>query len=100
MSRTTWAALIIAFGIIALAIPFVGFSLPPCFGRVPDGQVSAECMAQWEAAMPLFPQRFVYVMGVPGSAAVSFLGLIGIALAVAVTRRSRQRSSVSLPDAD
>jgi hypothetical protein len=93
MSRTTWATLLVLFGLISVAIPFVGYSLPPCFGRVPDGQISAECMAQWQSAMPLFPQRFVYVLGVPMSAVVSFLALTGIALAVALTRRSRQRPS-------
>jgi hypothetical protein len=93
MSRTSWAPLLILFGLISLAIPFVGYSLPPCFGRVPDGQISAECMAQWQAAMPLFPQRFVYVFGAPMSAVVSFLALTGIALVVDLTRRSRQRSS-------
>ena len=92
MSRTTWATLLILFGLMSLAIPFVGYSLPPCFGRVPDGQISAECMAQWQAAMPLFPERFVYVLGVPLSVVVSFLALTGIAFAVDVTRRSRQRS--------
>jgi hypothetical protein len=93
MSRTTWATLLILFGLHSLAIPFVGYSLPPCFGRVPDGQISAECMAQWQAAMPLFPQRFVYVLGVPMSVVVSFLALTGLALVVDVARRSRQRSS-------
>ena len=93
MSRNTWATLLILFGLISLAIPVVGYSLPPCFGRVPDGQISAECMAQWQAAMPVFPQRFVYVLGVPMSVVVSFLALTGIALVVDVARRSRQRSS-------
>jgi hypothetical protein len=93
MSRTTWARLLILFALISLAIPFVGYSLPPCFGRVPDGQISAECMAQWRAAMPVFPQRFVYVLGSPMSVVVGFLGLTGIALVADVTLRSRQRSS-------
>ena len=93
MSRTTWATLLVLFGLISLAIPFVGYSLPHCFGRVPDGQISAECMAQWQATMPLFPQRFVYVLGVPTSVVVGFLALTGIALVVDWTRRSRQRSS-------
>jgi len=85
--------LLILFGLISLAIPFVGYSLPPCFGRVPDGQISPECIAQWQAAMPVFPQRFVYVLGVPMSVVVSFLALTGIALMVDVARRSRQSSS-------
>lgn len=93
MSRTTWATLLIVFGLISLAIPFVGYSLPPCFGRIPDGQISGECLAQWQASMPLFPQRFVYVLGVPTSVVVSFLALTGIVLVVDVARRSRQRSS-------
>jgi hypothetical protein len=100
MSRTTWAALLVVFGLISLAIPLIGYSLPPCFGRVPDGQISAECMAEWQAAMPLFPERFVYVLGVPGSVVVSFLALTAIALVVDVARRSRQRSSreIARPD--
>ena len=82
--------LLILFGLISLAIPFVGYSLPGCFGSVPDGKVSAECLAKWQAAMPLFPQRYVYVLGVPVSVVVSFLALTGIALVVDVARRSRQ----------
>ena len=93
MSRTTWATLLILFALISLAIPFVGYSLPSCFGRVPDGKISAECMAQWQAEMPLFPERFVYVLGVPMSVVVSFIALTGIALVVDAARRSRQRSS-------
>jgi hypothetical protein len=98
MSRNTWATLLMLFGFISLAVPFVGYALPPCFGTVPDGQISAECMAQWQAAMPLFPQRFVYVLGVPISVVVSFVALTGIALVVHVARRSRQRPSSDFGD--
>lgn len=88
MSRTTWAILLALYALVALAIPLVGYSLPPCFGNA-EGHVSAECMGRWEAAMPVFPQRFVYVLGVPMSAVVSFLSLTGMTLVIDVARRFR-----------
>jgi hypothetical protein len=90
MSRTAWAILLVVYAAVAVAIPIVGYSLPPCFGNA-EGHISPECMAQWEAAMPLFPQRFVYLLGVPMSALVSFLALTGMTLIVDVTRRFRRR---------
>jgi hypothetical protein len=89
MSRTTWAILLALYGLVALAIPLVGYSLPRCFGNA-EGYVSADCMARWEAAMPLFPERFVYLLGVPMSAVTSFLALTGITLLVDVARRFRR----------
>ena len=92
MSRKTWALLLALFALAALAVPFFGYSLPFCTGGF-DGQVSAECVARWEAAMPVFPQRFVHLLGVPVSAVVSFLILTGIALLFDVARRTRRRHS-------
>ena len=88
MSRKTWALLLALFALVALAVPFLGYSLPYCTGGL-GGQVSAECVARWEAEMPLFPQRYVYLLGVPMSAVVSFVALTGIALVFDVARRSR-----------
>ena len=99
MSCKTWALLFALFALAALAVPFLGYSLPFCTGGF-DGHVSAECMARWEAEMPAFPQRFVYLLGVPMSAVASFLALTGIALVVDVTRRSRRKARVTLRDAD
>jgi hypothetical protein len=90
MNRKTWALLLALFALVALAVPFVGYSLPPCLGNA-EGQVSAECIARWEDAMPLFPQRFVERLGVPLSAVVSFLALTGTTLVVDAARRSRRR---------
>lgn len=92
MSRTTWAILLAIYGVVALAIPFVGYSLPFCSGGI-AGRMSAECVAQWEAALPLFPQRFVYLLGVPMSGVVSLLALIGVTLIFDLARRYRRRSS-------
>ena len=92
MNRTTWAVLLSLYGLVALAVPFLGYSLPPCFGNA-EGQISAECMARWEAAMPLFPERLVYVLGVPTSALVTFLTLTGMTLVIDVSRRSRRRAA-------
>lgn len=91
MSRTTWAILLVFYAVVAVAIPFVGYSLPPCFGNA-EGHISPECMAGWQAAMPLFPQRFVYVLGVPMSAVVTFAALTGMTLAIDAARRSRPGS--------
>ena len=90
MSRTTWAILLVLYAAVAVAIPFVGYSLPPCFGNA-EGQVSPECVTQWQTAMPLFPDRFVYTLGVPMSGLVSFLALTGITLAVDLARRAGRK---------
>ena len=92
MKRTTWAILLPIYGLVALAIPGVGYSRPFCSAPA-GGRVSAECMAQWEAAMPLFPQGFVYLLGVPMSGVVSLLALVGITLIFDLARRYRRRSS-------
>jgi hypothetical protein len=70
----------------------MGYSLPPCLGNA-DGQVSADCIARWEAAMPVFPDRFVYLLGVPMSAVVTLIALIGITLVFDVARRALRSSS-------
>ena len=82
------------FGVVAIAVPFVGYSMPFCSGGV-DGQMSAECVARWEAAMPPFPQRFVAVLGVPMSAVVSFLALTAIAVAIDLARRLSRRRGLT-----
>jgi hypothetical protein len=92
MSRTKWAVLLALFALAALAVPFLGYSRPFCTGGV-DLEVSKVCMAEWEALMPAFPQRFVYLLGVPMSAVVIFLVLTGIALVVDMARRSRRKPS-------
>ena len=89
VSRRKWAILLALYALVALAVPFVGYSLPPCFGDL-EGHISAECMARWEAAMPMFPQRFVYVLGVPMSTTVTFLALTGMTLVVDVAWRFRR----------
>lgn len=91
MSRTTWVVLLALCGLVALAVPLVGYSLPPCLGNF-EGHISPECMAHWESAMPLFPQRFVYLLGVPMSAVVTFLALAGGVLVYGWARRRRRRS--------
>lgn len=89
MTRKTWALLVVIYAAAAVAVPLVGYSLPFCTGGI-SGTVSAECVARWEAAMPLFPERFVYLLGVPMSAVVSFLALTGMTLVVHVARVSRR----------
>jgi hypothetical protein len=91
MTRRTWILLLALYTAVAAAVPLVGYSLPPCFGNA-QGQVSAECLAQWEAALPLFPHRLVAVLGVPVSALVTFYTLAGLTLIVDVVRRIRGRS--------
>jgi hypothetical protein len=92
MRRKTWALLLALFALAALAVPFLGYSVPFCTGGF-QGQVSAECVARWEGAMPVFPQRFVHLLGVPMAAMVSFLALTGITLVFDLARRSRRRHS-------
>jgi len=94
MRPRTWVLLLAIFGVAAIAVPFLGYSLPFCTGGI-DGQVGAECMAEWEAAMPVFPQRFVYVLGRPMSAAVTFLALTAIAIAVYLARRLGRRRGLT-----
>ena len=91
MSRTTWVILLALYALVALAVPLVGYSLPPCLGNS-EGHISADCLAHWEAAMPVFPQRFVYLLGVPMSAVVTFLALAGGTLVYGWARRRRRRS--------
>jgi hypothetical protein len=89
VSNVKWVLLLGLFGCVALAVAFVGYSIPPCFGDS-TGHASAECMARWESTMPIFPDGFVHALGVPLSAAVTFLVLTGGALLVTyVRRRSR-----------
>jgi len=99
MSWTRWAILLALYGLVALAIPLVGYSLPPCFGNA-EGHISAGCVAHWEAAMPVFPQRFVYQLGVAMSAVISLLGLTGITVVLDLARRSRRRRRPTLRHGD
>lgn len=95
MRWTTWAKLLALYVLVAVAVPFVGYSLPPCFGNA-EGVISPACMIPWEAAMPLFPERFVYVLGAPMSGVVTFLALTGATLVVDLARRFRARRSSDL----
>src|SRR5689334_6647400 len=97
MSRTTWSALLALFGVYSLAVPLVGYSVPPCLGRLPDGGTSPECIAQWQASMPLFPERLVYALGVPLSVVVIFAAMVGVTLVVHLARRRRSDSSHDIP---
>lgn len=99
MTRTTWAVLLALYALAALVVPVVGFSLPPCLGNA-EGHLSAGCMAQWEASMPLLPQRFVEVLGVPQAAVVTFLALAGTTVVVDAVRRVRKPGRMTLPDGE
>lgn len=86
-----WVLLLGLFGIVALAVAFVGYSIPPCFGDS-TGNISAECMTRWESTMPAFPNGFVHALGVPLSAAVTFLVLAAGAAIVRFVQRGAARS--------
>jgi hypothetical protein len=51
MSRAR-LALVIAFYAVVAAVGavFMGTSVPPCFGRVPDGRMSQACIDHWLAS--------------------------------------------------
>jgi hypothetical protein len=87
------------FGVVAVAVAFAGYSIPPCFGDS-TGHISAECMARWESTMPSFPNGFVSALGVPLSAAVTFLVLTAGALLAWFVRRRAARRHVTFTDAD
>ena len=92
MSRRTWAWVLALYLLAALIVPFLGTSVPSCFGSPsPDGgQVSQTCLAAWEAGKSL-PERFVDAVGVPASAVLTFVALLGLTLAVDMARRSLGR---------
>jgi hypothetical protein len=48
------AVLIAAYAAIAVVVYVFlgGAQLPPCFGRVPDGQISQACYEMWLAERP------------------------------------------------
>jgi hypothetical protein len=52
--------------------------------------VSQACLAEWEAGKSL-PERFVDAVGVPASAVLTFVALVGLTLAVDVARRRLER---------
>lgn len=89
MTRRTWAGLLALFALIGLAVPFLGTSVPSCFAPA-GGQVSAECLANWEAGRSA-AERFVEAVGVPGSTLLTFVVLVGITLLVDRTLRRRSR---------
>lgn len=89
MSRTKSVLLLGADVVAALLVPFFGYSLPPCLGNA-AGQVSADCVAGWEATMPLVPNRFVEVLGVPASVGVTFLLLAGVNVLIVALRQPRR----------
>jgi hypothetical protein len=92
MSRTQLLLVLGAEVVAALLVPVFGYSVPPCVGNA-AGQVSADCVAGWEATMPLVPNRFVEVLGVPASVAVTFLVLAGVTLLIVGLRRRRRREA-------
>lgn len=89
MRRRTLLRLLGLCALVAVAVPLVGYSVPSCFAPA-GGQVSAECISRWEAGMSPFPDRFVYVLGAPMSAIVTFLVLAGGALVFMTLRRTRR----------
>jgi hypothetical protein len=91
MTRWTWALLLALYGVVGLAVPFVGYSLPMCLGNA-AGQMSPACVVEWQATMPLFPQRVVYVLGVPMSAAVTFFASAAVTLVFDLAQRLRRAS--------
>jgi hypothetical protein len=89
MTRRTWAKLLALYALAALVVPFLGTSVPSCFGRPGPGggQMSPACIAAWEAGRSLFPDRFVEAVGAPASAVLTFLALVAVTLAVDLARR-------------
>jgi hypothetical protein len=58
--RAVRVALLITFyGLVAaIAGLFMGTSVPPCFGRVPDGRMSQACIDHWLANRGLVERLF------------------------------------------
>ena len=88
MTRRTWVVLLAVYIVVAVAVPFVGFSVPFCSGGI-SGHVSAECLAKWEAGQALFPDRLVALLGPIPAAVVTFLTLTGVSLVIHMVRRRR-----------
>ena len=86
MKPSRWAGVFAVYGLVALAVPFFGYSVPGCFAPA-GGQVGEECIRRWQAGMALFPDRLVYSLGGPMAAAVTFLVLAGGTLLLIAVRR-------------
>lgn len=91
MTGRSWAILLATHLILSAAVLFLGGTLPPCLGDA-TGQVSAGCLATWEAGRLLFPDRFTEALGGPVPAsAVTFLTLTGVTMLIDVAYRWRRR---------
>jgi dolichol kinase len=91
MTRKTWALLVAIYGVAAIAVLLLGAALPPCFGNA-QGQVSPECIANWEAGRWL-PSRLIDNFGAPLGAALTFAALTCGTLVVDLVRRRRSRGA-------
>lgn len=87
MTRERWSVLLALYALAALAVVFLGTSVPACFGDA-AGQMSADCVARWEAGRSLI-ERFVEALGWPAAAALTFFGLTAATLIVDLGRRRR-----------
>jgi hypothetical protein len=85
MSRTRWAALFALYAVASLVVMvFLGPQIPNCFGSVPTGQMSPECVAAWQASRSVLDR----LLGTPLGAVVMFVALTaGTWLAVRLAGR-------------
>ena len=78
------AGLIVLYALIAIVGVFVfGTSVPPCFGRVPDGKISDVCLNQWLASRSPIDSFFANPW------AVAAFVLVATALTIWWSRRRR-----------
>jgi hypothetical protein len=64
MTRTRWAAVLaIYFAVSVLATFFFKAQVAPCHGFVPTGEMSAACVAAWQAQRPWWDTMFDTSLG-------------------------------------
>lgn len=64
MTRTRWASLLGLYAVLATASMVVlGGQVPPCFGAVPTGEISAACYNAWQASRSWLDRLFDTPLG-------------------------------------
>jgi formate hydrogenlyase subunit 4 len=90
MTRTKWVSALTLYVLVSvLAAIFLKAQVAPCFGVVPTGQMSAECLAAWQAQRPWWDTMFDTPLG---AVALFFALTAGTWVAVGLARRLRQRA--------
>lgn len=95
MTRKQWVAVLALYGIAALlATVFLGGKVPPCFGTVPTGEVTAQCFSEWQSSRSLLDRLFDTPLG----GVAVFLALAAGTWAVTRVAGRRPHASVRKED--